>query len=79
MHVRLGTGDRGTDHAVRLVLAGHPSAEELAARLQDRLPALKRLAGVAAPSGADAPPDGSQQQPEASIEGATSQVPAQPS
>ncbi len=70
--------DRGADHVDRLVLAGQPSAGELAARLQDRLPALKRLAGVAAPGGADAPLDGSQQQSEATAGEATDQASPEP-
>jgi len=54
-----------------LVLAGQPSAEGLAARLRDRLPALKRLVGVAVAGGADALLDGSQQQSEATAGEAT--------
>ena len=55
-----------------LPAAGKSSADIVRARLLDRLPALKRLAGVAAPGGFVAPADVSEQPLETSTAEATS-------
>lgn len=56
--------------------AGNSSSKELSARLLERLPALQRLAGVAAPGGEVVPREGSQQQSEANIGEATDHLSA---